>query len=106
MAEQYQRTQLLLKPEQHQELGQLAQRSGRSISDVTREVLTLGLEVLRQMQQRPGDALRRLAQRRMKLAEGARAGPGNPVAEARADWDEQRDQALGLTKLSASGIER
>ena len=103
MAEQYQRTQLLLKPEQHQELGQLAKRAGRSISDITREVLALGLEAWQQKQQRPGDALRRLAQRRKKLAEGARAGAGDPVAEARADREEQRDQALGLRARKRSG---
>ena len=46
MAEPYYRAQLLLEPEQHQRLRRIAKREGRSISDVAREVVGIGLETL------------------------------------------------------------
>lgn len=44
MAENLHRTQILLEPEQHQALAELARREGRSISDVVRELLREQLE--------------------------------------------------------------
>ncbi|HKP51093.1 MAG TPA: ribbon-helix-helix protein, CopG family [Chloroflexia bacterium] len=39
MGERLYRTQILLEPEQHKALAELAKREGRSISDVVREIL-------------------------------------------------------------------
>jgi predicted CopG family antitoxin len=38
------RTQILLEPEQHQALGQIARREGRSVSDVVRKLVQQALE--------------------------------------------------------------
>jgi predicted DNA-binding protein len=44
MAGRLYRTQILLEPEQHQVLAELAAREGRSISDVVREIIRAHLE--------------------------------------------------------------
>lgn len=44
MAERLYRTQILLEPEQHKELAQIAKTEGRSISDIVREMLQQQLE--------------------------------------------------------------
>jgi hypothetical protein len=46
MGEHYHRAQILLEPEQHRRLRRIAEREGRSISDVAREVVATGLEAL------------------------------------------------------------
>jgi hypothetical protein len=38
------RTHLLLEPEQHQTLAQIADREGRSVSDLAREIVQEGIE--------------------------------------------------------------
>jgi beta-phosphoglucomutase-like phosphatase (HAD superfamily) len=38
------RIQILLEPEQHRALRQMAQREGRSVSDLTREIVQAGIE--------------------------------------------------------------
>jgi predicted DNA-binding protein len=38
------RTHLLLEPEQHKALTQLAQQEGRSVSDLAREIVQTGIE--------------------------------------------------------------
>lgn len=43
------RTHLLLEPEQHRILAQIAEREGRSISDVTREIVQAGIEQRQQL---------------------------------------------------------
>lgn len=43
------RTHLLLEPEQHRILTQIAEREGRSISDVTREIVQAGIEQRQQL---------------------------------------------------------
>jgi len=52
MAVKY-RAQILLEPEQHRKLQQIARREGRSISAVAREVIQVGLEVV----EREADAI-------------------------------------------------
>lgn len=96
MGEQYHRAQLLIKPEQHQQLGQLAKQGGRSISDVARQVLDLGIEALGQQKERRRAALQRLAQRRNRLAGGGKFSPVELVAEVREERDLQLEAALGL----------
>lgn len=43
------RTHLLLDPDQHKALAQLAKREGRSISDLTREIVQEGIERRQQL---------------------------------------------------------
>ncbi len=59
MADRLQRTQILLEPEQHRALTELASAEGRSLSDVVRELIA------EQLAQRAQD---RAAQRRRHLA--------------------------------------
>lgn len=44
MADRLHRTQILLKPEQHEELAKIARREGRSVSDLIREMLNQQLQ--------------------------------------------------------------
>ena len=44
MAERLYRTQILLEPEQHRALAEIAEREGRSVSDVVREMIRRQLE--------------------------------------------------------------
>ena len=56
------RAQILLEPEQHEALSNIAQREGRSISDVAREIIRMGLDAVA----RDNDAVWR---KRMKALE-------------------------------------
>ena len=60
------RTHLLLDPDQHKMLAQLAKREGRSISDLTREIVQEGIEQRQRLfvveQQRRLQALARARQ--------------------------------------------
>ena len=42
------RSQILLETEQHQRIKEIAKQWGRSISDVTRQIVNLGLEKLKE----------------------------------------------------------
>ena len=44
------RTHILLDPEQHTALTQIARKEGRSISDITREIIQLGIEQRQKME--------------------------------------------------------
>ena len=48
MSENYERVQMLLEPEQRRALAGIAAREGRSVADVTRQVIRLGLKILDQ----------------------------------------------------------
>lgn len=97
MSERYHRAQILLEPEQHDRMRHIARREDRSISDVARQVIGIGLEVLAQ------DDEARLHRRRLALEnlrairEAARARygtyEGDPVAEARSER-ERRSEAV------------
>ena len=89
MAESMMRTQLLLEPEQHRTLAQIAQEEDRSISDLVREILREALVEREkiQRQEKAAEALQRLNQLR-------EAGPvylGDPIAEIRAERTRQVD---------------
>lgn len=58
---QLHRVQLLIEEEQRETLAEIAAREGRSVSDVVREVIRLGLEQRRRTQGGWRDALERLA---------------------------------------------
>lgn len=59
MGQRMQRTQLLLEPEQHRALAEIARQEGRSISDVVREMVQRQIEQRRESAR--ADRERRLA---------------------------------------------
>ena len=89
MPERYHRSQLLLEPEQYEKMRELAREQGRSISQVARDLIDLGLEALRQDREerarRQEAALRCL--RAIREAAAARYGvyDGDLLAEVRAE---------------------
>jgi predicted DNA-binding protein len=84
------RTQLLLEAEQHEALAQMAKQEGRSISDLVREILRDHLaERGREARLRlAAQAIERLAEVRAGLERQRGLYPGSPLAEARAEWEE------------------
>lgn len=81
------RTQLFLEPEQHEALNRQARLEGRTISEVVREYVDLGLERSR------AEIDRRLAALDDLARLGAKIGPvtGDPIAEVRAERERQMD---------------
>jgi predicted DNA-binding protein len=65
------RTQILLEPEQHQALGQIARQEGRSVSDVVRKIVQHALEQREEERQatiaRRMDAMERIRQHREEI---------------------------------------
>lgn len=94
MAERYHRAQLLLEPEQYKRLSTLAQQQGSSISELTREVIRLGLDSFRLEKQRRSEALEQLTQMRKTFAQNHGVYSGDPVAEARLEREAQIDRLL------------
>ena len=80
MAERMHRTQILLEPSQHQALGQIARREGRSVSDVVRKLVQRALEQREEERQatiaRRMEAMERIRQHREEIL--ARRG-GKPL---------------------------
>lgn len=89
MAEQYQRYQILLEPEQHDRMRHIADREDRSISDVARELIAVGLEALandqKRLAERRGLALEHLNELREKAEDRYGDYEGDLVAEARSE---------------------
>jgi hypothetical protein len=96
MVQKY-RAQILLEPEQHKTLQEIAHREGQSISEVAREVIRLGLQVLETdseiLWQKRMAALERLNQIRQKIQEDKGIYEGNLVDEARKDRQRQIDSS-------------
>lgn len=94
MGERYHRSQLLLEPEQHDRMRHIANREGRSISDVAREAIRIGLDALaedREVQaNRRALALRKLEEIREAALIRHGIYEGSLVAEAR----EERERDL------------
>lgn len=71
MADRLYRTQILLAPEQHKALAEIAHKEGRSISDVARQTIGLGLKQLKQSEeadlQKKLDALERIRENKNKI---------------------------------------
>jgi predicted DNA-binding ribbon-helix-helix protein len=84
------RAQLLLESEQHQALAEIAEQEGRSISDLVREIVRQHLAERRQQAERLASlqAIERLTQIRTRLQEEHGMYPGEPLAEVRAEWEE------------------
>jgi hypothetical protein len=97
MAETLRRVQMLLEPKQHALLAQLAKKQGRSVADITREAIAIGL-----MQLAEQDVLARRAQALKSaddLAERIQARTGRPldidVIEDLRRVREERDEQIG-----------
>jgi plasmid stability protein len=90
------RAQLLLEPEQHQALAKIAEQEGRSISDLVREILRQHL-LERDREAQKLNALRaieELAQIRERLREEHGVYQTDPLAEVRAERDQEMDRIL------------
>lgn len=97
MAERYHRSQILLEPEQHHRMRHIASREGRSISDVAREAIGIGLDVLANDEEvqakRWTQALEHLQKIREEVLDRSGVYEGDLVAEARSERDRSVDHA-------------
>lgn len=89
------RTQLSLDGEHYQALADLAQSRQRTIPEVARELIDLGLQRVQNRRERGRKALADLSSLRRTLEERIGIGSSDPVAEARAAREGQRDEILG-----------
>lgn len=105
MGNRLHRTQILLEPEQHHALTQIASREGRSLSDLVREMVKEQLEQRKQAEeakfQRRREALERI---RLHREEILRERGGKPldfdVVEVINQMREERDEQnlFGITR--------
>jgi len=84
------RAQILLESEQHQVLAEIAEHEGRSISDLVREIVRHHLAERRQQAQQLTalQAIEQLTQIRARLQEEHGVYQDDPLAEVRAEWEE------------------
>ncbi len=107
MPDRLYRTQILLEPEQHEELSQIARREGRSVSDVIREMLRQQLEQRKssreETRKRRLAALERIRQHREEIL---KERDGKPIdvdlVEMLHQMREEQDER-NLTNLISSG---
>lgn len=88
------RAQLLLEPKQHQALVEIAQREGRSVSDLVREIVRQHLVERDQeaRKQREMQAIEGLTQIRERLKEEHGVYQGDLLAEVRAEREEEMER--------------
>jgi hypothetical protein len=95
MGQKY-RAQILLEPEQHQALQKIANKEGRSISEVAREIIRIGLEAAEREAEfswrRRMEALEQLKRIREEVSREYGTLQGNPVEEARTERERQLEQ--------------
>ncbi len=84
----YYRTQVLLEPDQHRLLSELALRENRSLSDLLREIVQRYIDEQRRASEM--EALDTLSQKRAEIRERKGVYSGDLVNEAR----EERDNEL------------
>ena len=96
MAERYSRAQLLLRPEQHDRLREIAEREDRSISDVAREMVERGLSARekdrRSRFQQAREALDQLDQIRQQVLAQHGVYHGDLIAETRSERENALDE--------------
>ncbi len=85
------RAQILLDPNQHRRLEELARREGRSISAVTRQVIDAGLRCLGTEAETWNKRSQILANARAKRDQQAVQYPGDLINEVRQERDEEND---------------
>ncbi len=88
------RAQILLEPEQHQALTEIAQREGRSISDLVREIVRQHLAERDQAArlQHEMQAIEELAQIRRELQEQHGIYQADLLAEVRAEREQDAER--------------
>jgi len=89
MSERLHRAQLLLEPNQYEKLTELAKDQGKSISAMTREILTLGLKLFRSEKDRRLEALEKLQAIRKGFAQKHGVYLNDIVAEVREEREKQ-----------------
>lgn len=96
MANTMYRAQILLEPQQHAALAEIAQRENRSISDVVREIVRVWLEGQDHEAQltRELAALEELTRLRLAIQEEHGIYTGDPIEEVRAERDDEFDRVL------------
>ncbi len=90
MPEKLYRAQLLLEPQQHQALVEIAEREGRSISDVARQVIAAGLEVVQNQEDVWAQRERALEGLR-QIREEQEVYHGNLIEEVRDERDQENE---------------
>ena len=95
MSQKY-RAQILLEPEQHQALQQIAKREGRSLSDVAREVIQAGLKARQsdseEIWENRKQAMLKLNKIRDAVQQAHGLYEGDLLAEARTIREEQGEE--------------
>ena len=92
MAKRLYRAQILLEPAQHRALKDIAQREDRSISEVARRAIRLGLKAIAQDQVAQAIALDNLRELRTVIRERSGVYGGDLIREIR----EERVRQIGL----------
>jgi len=88
------RAQILLEPEQHNALAEVARRENRSISELMREIVDqwLSQQDDQRLWEQRMEALERLGQIRESIQQEYGVYQGDLIEEARADRDEDIDR--------------
>jgi len=91
------RTQILLEPEQHNALVEIAHQEERSISDLVRRIVNQYLEERARdsERQRAVQSLQRLTVLRKRIAQRSGVYLGDVIAETRSERDKQMEQVWG-----------
>jgi hypothetical protein len=100
MVVQKQRTQILLEPEQHSSLVEIAHQEERSISDVVRSIVDQYLSERSKdaQRQRAGHALAKLINMRNKIEARSGVYQGDLLAEARAEREAHMESVWSGTE--------
>jgi hypothetical protein len=97
MGQKY-RAQILLEQEQHDTLRKIALREKKSLSEVAREIIGIGLEIKEQetesLWRKREDALKRLSVIREEAYQNYGIYEGDLVSEARAERNRQQENIL------------
>jgi predicted DNA-binding ribbon-helix-helix protein len=91
MVGQKHRTQILLEPEQHNALVEIAHQEERSLSDLVRRIVSQYLKERARGRQRAVQSLERLTNMRKKIERRSGIYQGDVIAEARAERDKQME---------------
>jgi len=89
------RSQILLETEQHRRIKEIAQQWGRSISDVTRQIVNLGLEKLKEQDE--------FTKREVALQRAAALRNSMPLLDVNVADDLQKMREERLEQISHSG---
>lgn len=97
MGQKY-RAQILLEQEQHNTLRKIAERERRSLSEVARELIEIGLQIrekeIENLWRKREDALQRLCQIREETYKSYGIYEGDLVSESRTEREKQQESIL------------